>query len=409
MMARQDSTRKFNLFFYVLLKSTLIPYLILKYRIKSENKKLFKRLKPPFVLIPNHVSMFDPPMVGAFVPHRVHFVMSDANLRTKIGKWAYIKMCRVIPKTKAVSDASTVRQIFNLIRKNRVICIFAEGRSTWDGVTHDIFFSTSKLLKILKVPVVVPLIRGGYLTHPRWGTSVRPGRMVIHYKKVFDGPELSDMTPEDIHNRLIAEIWNDDYLYQKETGATFKTKKGAEYLERVLFACPGCEQKETLHSQGNRLFCSACGAEHEWTPEGYLKPVNQPELPTRTMTEWVHWQHEFCERNIRLLQQDNRIDKPIFSDEQVTLKLGYKLEPLKELMHGTMQLFIDRFVFSADNGEEQVFPITQVEGVQVLLANQFEFYFQGSLYKFDFSNPRASGYKYMCAIQKIAPEKTELE
>lgn len=406
-MAKNDPTRKFSLTLSIAVRLTLIPYLILKYRIKGENTKLFKTLKPPFLLIPNHVSMFDPPMVNGFIFRHVHFVMSDANLRSKIGQWAYLRLCNVIPKTKAVSDSSAVRKMVALVKKNRVICVFAEGRSTWDGVTHDIFFSTSKLIKILKIPVVVPLISGGYLTHPRWGTTVRPGRMVIHYKKIFDGPELKEMSPEQIHEKLLAEMWNDDYDYQRRTGLTFKTKKGAEYLERLLFLCPACEAKEALRSEGNSFICTSCGFESEWIPAGYLKPVNRDHQPVRSVTEWVRWQNETFGRIIQRMHEE-KIDEPIFFDENVTLKVGYKTDPLHTVMSGTMALYLDRFSIKNEH-EEKVFPIEQVDGVQVLLANQFEFYFEGSVYKFEFSNPRCSGYKYMNAIQKIAPEKTELE
>ena len=406
-MARNDTTRKFNAVLYILLRLTFIPYLVLKYRIKGRNKELFKSVKPPFLLVPNHVSMFDPPMVNIFVPHRVHFVMSDANLRSKIGKWAYLRLCNVIPKTKVVSDSSAVRKIVKLVRKKRVICIFPEGRSTWDGVTHDIFFSTSKLIKILKIPVVAPLISGGYLTHPRWGTSVRPGRMVIHYKKIFDGPEVGDMQPKDIHERLLNELWNDDYEYQRRTGLSFKTKKGAEYLERLIFTCPECKGIECMMSEGNKFYCKRCGFESEWTPQGYLKPINN-ERPTWSVRQWVTWQNDFCEQHIRRMKQANSTSS-IFSDDGITLLLGYKAEPLKTLSRGKMALYIDRFTLVDEKGVEQIFPIKDIEGVQVLLANRFEFYYEGSLYKFKFSDPRCSGYKYMCAIQKIAPEKTELE
>ncbi len=407
-MAKNNTTRKFSATLYILTRLTFIPYLILKYRIKSKNKKIFKHLKPPFVLIPNHVSMFDPPMVNIFVPHRVHFVMSDANLRTKLSRWIYGKLCNVIPKTKAMSDSAAVRKIVQLVRKKRVICIFAEGRSSWDGVTHDIFFSTSKLLKTLKAPVVVPLIRGGYLTHPRWATSVRPGKVVIHYTKIFDGPELAEMTAEEIHTRLVEALWNDDYEFQRSTGQKFKTKKGAEYLERLLFICPECHRKTTLYSKGNRFFCTSCGFETLWTAEGLLKPVQADKHPLRTVTDWVKWQSAFCEREIRdMISRD--CSEPIFFDEDVTLQVGYKLEPLKTVMHGSMALYLDRFTMTDKEGGEIIFPLDKVEGVQVLLANEFEFYFKGAMYKFEFKNPRTSGYKYMCAVQKIAPEKTEFE
>jgi len=406
-MTKDNPTRKFNPLLYLLVRVTLVPYLILKYRIRSKNAKLFKTLKPPFLLIPNHVSMFDPPMVNIFVPHRVHFVAADTNLRTPIGKWALEKMCRVIPKTKAVSDSSTVRRMIALARKKRVICIFAEGRSTWDGVTHGIFFSTSKLIKILKVPVVVPLIRGGYLTHPRWGSSVRPGRMVIEYTKIFDRPELKKMTPEAIHERLNQAMWNDDYAYQRETGLRFNSKKGAEYLERVLYACPVCEATGKLRSEGNRFICTACGFENRWTPEGYLEPVNRPDQPTRKMPDWFQWQNEFCGRMIQKMI-DKKSKDPIFTDEDVTLKRGLKMQPLENVTRGRMVLYLDRFCLTSEH-EEHVFPINETHGIQVLLGNKFEFYFGSAVYKFEFSNPRCSGFKYMNAIQKIAPHKTELE
>lgn len=407
MMTKDNPTRKFNFILNIFLRLTLIPYLILKYRIRSGNAKLFRTLKPPFLLIPNHVGMFDPPMVNAFVPYRIHFVMADTNLRTRLGQWAFGKLCRVIPKTKAVSDSSTVRRMIALARKKRVVCIFAEGRSSWDGVTHEIFFSTSKLIKILKVPVVVPLIQGGYLTHPRWGTSVRPGRMVIRYQKLFDGPELRKMTPEAIHDRLQKAMWNDDYEYQRRTGLRFKSKKGAEYLERVLYACPACYAVEKMRSEGNRFFCTACGFENEWTPEGYLRPLNRPDQPVRSMTDWVRWQNGFCGEMISKLKKEKSIE-PVFSDEGVILKKGRKMEPLETVTAGKMVLYLDRFCLIGED-EERVFPIERTDGIQVLLANQFEFYFGGAVYKFEFSNPRCSGFKYMNAIQKIAPQKTELE
>ncbi len=407
-MANQSDTRPFNLLLYILSRLTIIPYVVFRYRIKNETRKIFKNVKPPFILIPNHVSMLDPVIVNSFIPHRIHFVMSDANLRTRLARWVYLKGCRVIPKTKAVSDTQTVRRIIRLIRKNRVICVFPEGRSSWDGVSHDIFFSTAKLLKILKIPVIVPLIQGGYLTHPRWGTSVRPGKMVIHYKKIFDGPELEHMYPENIHHRLLKELWNDDYDYQLRNHVNFKTRKGAEYLERLLFVCPVCKSKQTMHSEGNRFFCSMCQFETRWTPEGYLKPAAESDEPVRSITQWAQWQNRFCERQVHKMIQTGDANA-IFSDKGVTLFVGFKDMPLNEVMRGTLELYTNRFVIKDEQRKQVEFPIQNIDGVQVLLANRFEFYFNGSLYKFEFSNPRTSGFKYMWAIQKIAPEKAELE
>ncbi len=404
-MKKKRKFRAFNPVLYFFLHLTLIPYLIVKYNIHSKNKRIFKKLKPPYLVIPNHVAKYDPAMVNIFIPNRIHYVMSDANLRSKLGRWAYLRLCRVVPKTKALSDSTAVRTLVQLTRLKRVICVFGEGRSTWDGVTHEIYPATSKLVKLLKIPVVVPLFKGGYLSRPRWAHTVRRGKLIIHYKKVFDGPEIENMSLEDIHQRLQNELYNDDYQFQKQTGYLYPSKYGAEYLERLLFMCPDCRAVTSLYSKGRECTCQECGFSLSYLPSGEFEPSNK-KFDQRTVTQWVALQAGLFDKKLSFIRKSGNRG-PVFQDENVTVKTGFKLEPLQVYMQGTMKLFLDRF--EIQNGERSVaFPIAEIEGVQVLLANQFEFYHNGSLYVFHYPEPRTSGYKYMYAIQKIAPQRAEL-
>ncbi|RPH90907.1 MAG: 1-acyl-sn-glycerol-3-phosphate acyltransferase [Calditrichaeota bacterium] len=407
-MKKNNATRKLNPILYILVRLFFLPYLVKKYRIVGVNSELFKTLPPPFLVVGNHVSMFDPPMVNVFIPHRIHFVMSDANLRTPIPQWAYGRLCNVIAKTKAVTDSGAVRKILQLIQKNRIICLFPEGRSSWDGVTHNIFPSTAKLIRKLQIPVVVPLIEGGYLSHPRWGVKVRPGKLVIRYKKIFDGDELQALTVAEIHQRLVQELDHDDYQFQRQSGQHYYSARGAEYLERLLFICPNCKGVTTLRSEGNRFFCTCCAFDAQYTSEGFLLSQLDCCRELKTLTEWVNWQQRECDLLIQKTSKTNQ-SHPFFRDQQVTLWMGYKTQPLTRVSSGTLSLFADRFVFTGEEKLPLEFPIHEIEGVQVLLANKFEFYYQGSLYKFDFFDPRTSGYKYMLFVQKIAPANAELD
>jgi len=58
---------------------------------------------------------------------------------------------------KIVSDFETVKTIIRL--KERVIGIFPEGARTWDGCPLPIIKSTSKLIKLLKIPVVTVIVK----------------------------------------------------------------------------------------------------------------------------------------------------------------------------------------------------------------------------------------------------------
>lgn len=404
-MKKKQKFRAFNPIFYFLLHLTLIPFLIVKYNIHSKNKRIFKKVKPPYLVIPNHVAKYDPAMVDIYIPSRIHFVMSDSNLRLKLARWIYVKLCRVVPKTKALSDSTTVRTLVQLVRLKRVICIFGEGRATWDGVTHDIYLSTSKLAKLLKIPVIVPLIQGGYLSRPRWAYSMRRGKVIINYKKIFDGPELADMSVEDIHNRLQNELYHDDYQFQRRHGCLYPSKHGAEYVERLLFLCPNCQTAASLYSKGNICSCNKCGFSLRYSATGEFLPSDN-KFKQRTLTEWVALQSAVFDKKIESMLRSKSPDE-IFQDENVTVKTGFKMDPLQFLLKGTMKMYLDRF--EIQNEERTVkYPISEIEGVQVLMANQFEFYHNNISITFGFPELRTSGFKYMYAVQKIAPERAEL-
>jgi len=403
-----NKPRKFNPLVWFIAYNTLAKYLQKAYNVTGVNHDLVRTLQPPYLIVANHVTLWDPPIVASFIRHRIHFVMSDANLRSSIGRWLYLHMAAVIPKTKARSDSSTVRSMIKLARNKRIICVFPEGRSSWDGLTHDIFFSTSKLIKALKIPVVAPLIKGGYLSRPRWGHTRRNGRMEIEFQKLFDGPELPGMSVEEIHEKLTRALENNDYDFQQQSGITFTSKKGAEYLERLLFVCPSCRSMVTMESKGNNFTCTRCNFTARYTETGELVPENAAEYPLRRIYEWSAWQNDFLTQFLKEKKTSGNTS-PIFQDTNVTIKTGYKFARLKHHMTGTLSMFLDRFEMADQNGHTEIYAFSDVYGIQVLLANRLEFYCRDILYKCEFDRKNISGYKYMLAAQKIIPDKTELE
>ena len=208
---------------------------------------------------------------------------------------------------------------------------------------------------------------------------------------------------DEIHQKLVEALAHDDNIFQAETGYTYKTPHGAEYLERLLFACPECEQLNTLFSNGNQFRCTQCNAEWHWTPEGRLMRRQGTKQTELTVTEWNQWQNKLLAQKI-----STNHGEPLFSDPLVHIKTGYKLEPLQKWISGVSTLYTDRLEITESNGHVATFRLDEIEGAQVLLENRFEFYHNGTVYKFEFENPRTSGYKYMAAVQQIVPERAEL-
>ena len=104
------------MWFVNFLKVTWGPLLFRKYNVVIENKELIQELKPPYVILANHVNTFDPLFIGREIPHPVYYVASDANFRSKILNFVF-SLVGTIPKTKAQSDTDSIRHIMDTVKK----------------------------------------------------------------------------------------------------------------------------------------------------------------------------------------------------------------------------------------------------------------------------------------------------
>jgi 1-acyl-sn-glycerol-3-phosphate acyltransferase len=79
-------------------------------------------------------------------------------------KWAE----GMIPIGRRKDNLRAIRQMILVLRSGYPVGIFPEGGMNWDGKTLPVLLAVSKLIKVLKAPVVPVVIKGGYLAFPRW-------------------------------------------------------------------------------------------------------------------------------------------------------------------------------------------------------------------------------------------------
>ncbi|MGM0445002.1 MAG: lysophospholipid acyltransferase family protein [Bacillota bacterium] len=80
----------------------------------------------PLIIVSNHVSYLDPPIVGGAVKRQLHF-MAKAELFEK--KWfGYIlKKLGTFPVKRGVPDKSAIRKSLNILNNDQALCMFPEG------------------------------------------------------------------------------------------------------------------------------------------------------------------------------------------------------------------------------------------------------------------------------------------
>ncbi len=248
-------------------------------------------LPDQFLLISNHVTNFDPFLLGLATRRLIYYVATEhifsLGWLTKLIVW----LVDPIPRPKAGQAAGTVLEIKRRLKSGASVGLFAEGNCSWDGRTASFPASTGKLVRTAGVPLVTCRIRGGYLSSPRWADYTRRGTVTVEVTHIWQPEELRALRPEEI-NRLIAEgIAEDAYATRDEQQALYPGKNRAEGIENALFVCPRCHAFGQFSGKGNRFACT-CGLTGEVGQDGSITAEG---LSFTTMKDWEDFQQEYLQ------------------------------------------------------------------------------------------------------------------
>jgi 1-acyl-sn-glycerol-3-phosphate acyltransferase len=369
-------------------------WLMVFFHVRTVNGEMARRQRPPFVLVSNHATILDPFILSSCLTEPVYWITSDGNMRTRLMK-ALLRLVGSIPKSKVIPDIETVGWTVDVIRKRGgVVGIFPEGQATWDGTTLPLIPSTAKLLKLLKVPVLAAVIKGGYSSLPRWTWVRRRGEIEVEWKRLFEPEELRSLSAEQILARLQAGLAHDEASWQEARDIRYGSMKRAEHLELALYRCPACEAIGSMRSQGHRLFCLSCGLALRLDSRLRIGGARGRKPPFATVRDWALWQAG----SMRGFAREAAPGRPLFSDAGALLLRGYRLNPLRKLRTGTLILFPDRIELATILGERLAFPLAQVEGISVLKRAVLEFYVGRELYQVRFPFRHISARKWMDAV-----------
>jgi len=127
----------------------------------------------PYVVAMNHVSIFDPPFVGAFWPEQLE-IIGAIDVFSKPGQGLVLKMYGVIPVHRGDYDRTLLTKIVSIIKSGIPLLIAPEGaRSHEPGMHH----ANPGIAYIIEQPGV-PVLPVGLI-----GTTEDFWRRAIHGQK----------------------------------------------------------------------------------------------------------------------------------------------------------------------------------------------------------------------------------
>ena len=321
----------------------------------------------PFLLVSNHVTGWDPLLVGVCLGGRqAYFVASEhifrLGLLTKVLHW----LLAPIPRRKASTGMDTVKACLRHLHAGHSVCLFAEGEQCWDGRTGPIFPATGKLAKSSGAALVTFRLEGGYLSLPRWGKHICRGAVHGHPVGVYSPEALKKLSPQEINALIERDIAEDAWARQRQRPVRYRGKRRAEGMERALYACPGCRRIGTLRTDRDRVFCP-CGFERRYTEYGFFEPRE----PFETLADWDLWQRELLRARDFAHEGDL-----LFQDEGLELKRVQSDHSEDVLARGTLRQFEDRL-----ECEGLRFPLTEIRGMAMVQAHLLLFSSGGNYYQ----------------------------
>lgn len=159
------------------------------------------------LVVANHQSYLDPPMVGCALPERQFDFLARAGLFEVGWLRPIITALHSVPVREEGGDPASMKAILRRLEQGRVVLVFPEGTRSHDGSLGEFKRGVAVILRRSGCPVVPVGIVGAHRAWPR-GRGPRPfrHRAVVWVGEPIAHDELMRRGPDSALERLHDEV-----------------------------------------------------------------------------------------------------------------------------------------------------------------------------------------------------------
>lgn len=268
---------------------------------KAIQSKAFKEAKKqgPMLVMCNHASALD---FVFFVPpfglKKMTFVVAENMLYSTPFLAKIIKKADAITKKQYTADLSCVRKIKKSMDNGVSVALCPEGQVASCGKTGIVPYANGKLMKFLGYPVAICNTKGAGLSRPKWGYTARRGKVVTTCDVLYTVEDVKTKSADELYNGLVEALDFNEHKYQIESGVTFKGKRLAEGLERILYRCPKCGAEYQNVTTGDVIECKACGNKVKYSNSGKLIPMDESSVCPERVDLWYDMERKIVKEKV---------------------------------------------------------------------------------------------------------------
>jgi 1-acyl-sn-glycerol-3-phosphate acyltransferase len=185
------------------------------------------------VVASNHISFWDPPMVGSACPRELNFLAKEQLFDTPL-LGPLIRSLNSIPIRRGVADLSGMSRAIECLKGGEALLMFPEGSRMRDGELHPARPGVGMMAVNADVPIVPCFISGSNRPGRWWYRGVRPRIWfgVARPWRDLAGSEI-DLTPgRALYQRVGDEVMRE--IAALRTGQQTSASRGSARERRTL-------------------------------------------------------------------------------------------------------------------------------------------------------------------------------
>ena len=255
-----------------------------------------KKPDNPSIILCNHGSFIDFIYAAALLrKYKPHFIVARLYFYNTILGWLLRKV-GAFPKSMFAIDMENAKNCLKVLKNNEILAMMPEARLSTAGKFEDIQGSTYSFIKKSGVAVYTIKFSGDYLADPKWGRGFRRGAVVeAELKPLYTAEQVQTLSLEELKQGIEARLSYDEFQWlQQQPKIRYHSRHLAEGLENILSVCPICNQKHTITTKKNAVYCEHCG---------YLTSLNDrygftDDFRFATFPQWYDWQMTLLRKEI---------------------------------------------------------------------------------------------------------------
>ncbi len=154
------------------------------------------------LLIANHTSNYDPPVLSSSCPDEVHFLAKESLFQVPL-LGSLIRILNAHPVSRSSSDLHVLKEMIQMLSQGKKLIVFPEGKRSPDGTLHPFERGFSFLSMKAKCPIFPAYIQGTYEAWPIHRKIPRLfGKIVCVFGSPIEWDDFEDLPKKEAEEAL---------------------------------------------------------------------------------------------------------------------------------------------------------------------------------------------------------------